>query len=594
MNLKIQSKFFLTYLMLAVFPLSIFGIFAYIIAVNTMEDKAQDSYRVIAGQINYNVDAVLRGIDRMTILPFIDQRIYSAMTQLQLTAENYTDESFQIEKDLEKNITTYFTSLQVLHEGIIAVYMITDTDKVYGYSLLSHINPYNTLKEQAWFQETIRRDGGLVNSGLRDETQIYNTGGKKMISLARYVKQVDSSKPLGVFVVNIDPYIFHFSAQIPKEGNVVIADQYGNILYSSLAVNKTQWTEMMEMGKTLGPNRRSIQWDASSEKMVGVASTSQYSGWTTAYLTPEKALYQDLNRIGKVAIGIIAALLFLSIVIAGFVARGVASPIKRLSRLMKKVQSGEFYTVTNMKQRDEIGLLSNSFNTMVVELTRLIERIKSEENSKRKAEIDALRAQINPHFIYNTLSAIKMMAILQNANEIARVLDIFIQLMKYCTRSDRKWVTLKDEIEFIKDYVALLERRYMKQFSVTYTVESGADRVRIIPFLLQPIVENAIFHGLDSEKGGERIEITMRPGEAGDLVIRVQDYGHGMSEEKVRSLLDSGNERGQRLSGTGLRNIHERIGLEFGSPYGLAVDSVIGEGTVVTIRVPWEMEKEEL
>jgi two-component system sensor histidine kinase YesM len=593
-DLRIQSKFFITYLLLAVIPLSGFGAAAYFIAVNTLEEKANDSYRVIANQITYNVDAVLRGIDRMTILPFIDQRIYSAMTRLKLTTDTLTEENFQLEQNIEKEMQTYFTSLQVLHEGIIAVFMITDNDQVYGYSQISNILPNNTLKEQEWFQETITKGGGFVNSGLREETQIFNTNGKKMISLARHVKQVDTNESLGVFVVDIDPYIFNFSAQKPRDGYVVIADQFGNILHSSLPSDKESSTELMDTGKAIGPNMRSIQWEASSEKMVGVASTSEYSGWTTLYLTPKKALYQDLSRIGNLAIGIIAVILFLSVILAGFVARGVASPIKRLSRLMKKVQNGDFHISTNMKQKDEIGLLSDSFDSMVSELTRLIEKIKSEEKSKRKAEIDALRAQINPHFIYNTLSAIKMMAMMQNANDIARVLDIFIQLMKYCTRSDRKWVVLQDEIDFIKDYVVLLERRYMKQFAITYTSEGGAEQVWIMPFLIQPIVENAIFHGLDSGNNYHKIEIMMRPGDSGDLFIDVRDYGNGMSEEKVKTLLNSDDEHRQGLSGTGLKNIHERIVLEFGSPYGLTVKSVLGEGTIVTIRVPWKLEKEEL
>ncbi|BBI35735.1 cache domain-containing sensor histidine kinase [Cohnella abietis] len=589
-DLRIQSKFFITYLLLAVIPLSGFGVAAYIIAVNTLEQKANNSYRVITSQINYNVDAVLRGIDRMTILPFIDQRIYSAMTKLKLTTDTYTEEDFQTEKEIEKEMRTYFTSLQVLHEGIIAVYMIMDNDQVYGYTQYSNIISHNTLKEQAWFQETILRDGGFVNSGLRLETQFYRSNEKKTISLARHVKQVDTNESLGVFVVDIDPYIFNFSAQQPRDGYVVIADQYGNIIHSSLPIDKESMTELMDAGKVIGPNMRSIQWGARSEKMVGVASTSEYSGWMTLYLTSKKALYQDLSHISNLAIGIIVVILLFSVILAGFVARGVASPIKRLSRLMKKVQNGDFHIFSTMKQKDEIGLLSDSFNSMVIELTQLVERIKSEEESKRKAEIDALRAQINPHFIYNTLSAIKMMAMMQNANDIAKVLEIFIHLMKYCTRSDRKWVVLQDEIEFIKDYVALLERRYMKQFAITYTSDAGAERVWVIPFLIQPIVENAIFHGLDSGNSNHKIEILMRRGDACDLFIEVRDYGTGMSEEKVKSLLNANDEYKKGLSGTGLKNIHERIALEFGKPYGLTIKSVIGEGTIVTIRVPWKPE----
>ncbi|WP_162463036.1 sensor histidine kinase [Paenibacillus psychroresistens] len=588
-DLKIQSKFFITYLLLAVLPLSVFGTAAYFIAVGTLEGKANDSFKVITSQINYNVDAFLRGIDRMTILPFIDQRIYSTMTKLKLSQETYTPETLQIEKDMK----TYFTSLQVLHEGIMAVYMITDGGQVYGYSQNTSIRPNNTLMDQKWFKETLIKNGEFVNSGLRLETQVYDNGGKMTISLARHVTQVDTNEPLGVFVVDIDPYIFNFAAQKPRDGYVLIADQYGRIIHSSIPLKEDEWKGLWKESLDGKPQLHSIHWNAPFGGMVGVASRSEYSGWTTLYLTSKKALYQDLDRIVKLALGIIVTLLLVSVILAGFVARSVASPIKRLSRLMNKVQNGDFPVTISMQQKDEIGLLSNSFDSMVKELSQLIERITLEEKSKRKAEIDALRAQINPHFIYNTLSAIKMMAHMQNANDIANTLGIFIQLMKYCTRSDRKWVTIQEEISFIEAYVSLLERRYMKRFAITYAIDEQVGELRIMPFLIQPIVENAIFHGLDGDTSKGEIRIDIHPGGQNELLILVQDFGSGMQEEKLSGLFGSGIEHNQGLSGTGLKNIHERIILEFGPSYGLFVKSILGEGTVVAIRVPWTVNKEE-
>jgi len=260
---------------------------------------------------------------------------------------------------------------------------------------------------------------------------------------------------------------------------------------------------------------------------------------------------------------------------------------------MNKVHHGGLHVSIDMDQKDEIGLLSRSFNRMMKELSELIERIKREEKSKRKAEMDALRAQINPHFIYNTLSAVKMMAIMQSATDIARVLDIFIQLMKYCTRSDRKWVTVEEEVNFIKDYVSLLERRYMKRFALSFKVEGNTGQAWIMPFLIQPIVENAIFHGFGGDNGDKEIELTVQLVQS-DLIIIVKDQGKGMEADQVRRLLNSDAEYREGLSGTGLKNIHERIQLEFGSPYGLSIESIVGKGTAVTLRVPCMLEKEEL
>jgi two-component system sensor histidine kinase YesM len=585
MDQKIQFKFFVTYLFLAGLPLCIFGVSAYFIAANTLKDKAYSSFTVITKQVNQNIDSYLERLDKMTILPFLDQRIYDALGNAPVPSDKYTDEELQIEDSLQN----YFISLEELEEGIKAVYIVSNNGRTYGYSTNSSIRSEIMVDQENWYKEAVKQHGALVNSGLREESQMYSfSDNSSVVSLARYATNIKNRKELGVFVIDVDPYIFNFTAQKPKEGYIIITDQYGNILQSTLQVSKDVIQTIRNQGKPMGTLMQSVQFKNAQGSFVGITSTSEYSGWSTTYLVSTAQLYQDLGKIRLVAWSIIAVLLLFSVIIAGFIAKGVASPIKRLSNLMGKVQHGDLNIQVEVQHKDEIGLLAHSFERMVKQLKHSFEQISVEEHNKRKAEIEMLRAQINPHFIYNTLSAIRMMAIMQNAQEIAKSLEIFIHLMKYCTVSDRKWVAVAEEIRFIQDYVALLESRYMRRFSVNinYANESREEieQALIMPFIIQPVVENAIFHATGESNNEIRIEI--RQGTDSDLIIDVIDQGKGMEPEQVNSLMNFSSKKNGNLSGIGLKNIHERISLEFGVPYGVSIQSALDVGTTVTIRMP--------
>ena len=574
---KIQRKFFITYLILAVIPLCLFGITVYFIAKNTLEKKAQEDAITITNQINYNVDSYLRKIDRMTILPFMDIGIGNYLKADHVKVYPNSLEEFKMEND----IRSYFTGLQLLQEGILGSYIVLDSGKVYGSFQNSSIRNEVEINDEPWFQEAVRQQGALVNSGLRhEESQVYYPrNNKKVVSIARYVTRMGTSdepanEPLGVFVIDIDPDVFNFTAQKPENGFVIITDQRDQLLYFSADADRLNWSN----------------WRANND-YIGQTSKSDYSGWTATYIVSKDYLYRDLAKIRILGVTIIIVLLIFSIFIAGFVARGVAAPILKLSRLMMKVQGGNFDQSIYLLQNDEIGKLAKSFNLMAADLKQFVEKIESKEKQKRIAEIEALRAQINPHFVYNTLSAIRMMALLQNAPEISKVLEIFIQLLKYSTYGNRKWVTIAEELQFITDYVALLEMRYMKKIRLELKLDPQVEELYIIPFIIQPLVENAIFHGMGTTHHQPVIQISFQfiPGHI--LQIVVKDNGIGMEQDQMDHIMNE-LESNTQFSGIGLKNIHERIKLEFGMEYGLKITSEIGQGTCIIIQLPMRKEGE--
>jgi two-component system sensor histidine kinase YesM len=585
MDQKIQVKFFVTYLLLAILPLCVFGAYNQFIIKENIESKADDSFVTITQQITQNIDAYLKQIDKMTLMPFSNPMLHRIVTS--------GDQIFNSEESVlrnEEEIHLYFTSLQSLEEGIKAIYFVKNDNSVYGYGQGKNIRPENKVENEDWYQQALSSGGALVNSGLRKETQFFSSEGTEdsVVSVARYATNVQTKQKIGVFVVDIDPYIFQFIFKKPETGMVVLTDHNGQIIYSTSRLDADQQRVIIEESQASSGQLYQVKWDEAENKQLGYSHESEYSGWTVTYLVPKKQLYAEMTRINELLIILIVVLTLVLAILAGLVSRSIAFPIIRLSRLMSKVQSGNLSLSYSLTQQDEIGILARSYNDMRLELINLIERIGEEERGKRKAEMEALKAQINPHFIYNTLNAIRMMAIMQNSDTIAKQLGIFIHLMQYCTASDRKWIQIREEIKFLNDYVALLETRYVHKISLEYEVDEAITAGYIIPFLIQPILENAIFHGRNNHEDHQPILIRMTRRDC-NLFIDIIDFGKGMTSDQL-ALLFNNKSRKHGMTGNGLRNIHERIQLEFGNQYGVEVKSVEGSGTTVTVSVPWNVE----
>lgn len=583
-DLKLERKFFISYAVLSVIPLCLFGLAAYIIAADTLEKKFTESSEVIANQINHNIDAFLMGFDKLTVYPFSDKNYSELVKRL---IQVFPADDIKLGDDMRN----YFSSLQMLQHGILCVYVILDNGNVYGYSDISNsLWATNRVGAEDWFIEALKRDGGLTNSGLRRETQLFEQ--QNVISIARRVKNPVSNQALGTLVFDIDPYMLRFTVGQLRQGEYILADQFDNIIYSSLPVTQAQLNVMLEGEASSNQGLRQIHLNHNGSEWIGVVSNSIYSNWKTVYLLPKTSLYKETKQIVNLALLIIVFLLVIAMAASALVSRSIASPIKRLTILMRKVREGNFKLVADNSQKDEIGILAESFNFMVAKLNELFEQIKQEEKRKRVAEINTLRAQINPHFIYNTLNAIKVMAFMQQADNVAKLLDIVIQLLKYSVSSDRKLVTLAEEIRFIQDYVELLEKRYVKRFSIRYEVEPDLMQARIMPLLLQPIVENAIFHGLDTNPNSGEVIIKAQRAQDGTLILTVADSGKGMNERQLEELMSWKSRGSNELSGTGLKNVHERIELEYGRSYGLFINSESDIGTTITLKMPMVTEGE--
>ncbi|MCK5735518.1 MAG: sensor histidine kinase, partial [Spirochaetaceae bacterium] len=254
------------------------------------------------------------------------------------------------------------------------------------------------------------------------------------------------------------------------------------------------------------------------------------------------------------------------------------------------VETGEFKTAGNLDATDEIRELAREYDIMVGRISELMDENVREQELKRKSDLKALQAQINPHFLYNTLDSIIWMGEMNKSDEVVKMTSALSRLFRVSISKGRELITLRDELEHVRSYLTIQEMRYKNKFRYLIDIPEELMDCTVLKITLQPLVENAIYHGIRDIEYEGLIEIGGYR-EKEDIILTVKDNGEGMDRETLSALIDgisdmNDNENLNRQQGTGVRNVHERIRLYFGFEYGLNYESSKGRGTLISIRIP--------
>lgn len=320
---------------------------------------------------------------------------------------------------------------------------------------------------------------------------------------------------------------------------------------------------------------------------VVVEETLSRYGWRLISESPTAQIYDESGMIFNVTTIMAVISIVAALVIIMFTTGKIVQPIQRLTKAMEDVRDGDLDAQVYHISNDEIGELTDNFNRMTNRLKDNIENEIAYNKSLNDAEYKALQAQINPHFMYNSLNALKWLAGIQGAENISDMVDALWTLLRKTSSMKGQNITLEQELEVIMAYCTIQQVRYKGKFEVVYNIEEDHGSLHIPKYILQPFVENAIFHGIEPKKGPGTITISSESNDK-DLILKVVDDGVGMSVDKMNRILVSTEEQqhGAGLNNIGVKNIHERLHLLFGEDYGIMVNSSIGEGTTMSIRIP--------
>jgi two-component system sensor histidine kinase YesM len=277
------------------------------------------------------------------------------------------------------------------------------------------------------------------------------------------------------------------------------------------------------------------------------------------------------------------------LLISAFMSRKISRPIRKLKTSMEQVEQGDFNISIHIKGTDEVEQLSRRFNIMVARIRQLMDQIIGEQEAKRKYEFEVLQAQINPHFLYNTLNSIVRMVGTGKNEDVITSITSLSKLFRISLSRGKAIITVEEELEHIRNYLILQKIRYKNKFDYVIDIEDEVLPYLTIKLILQPIVENAIYHGIEFMTAGGLIQISARI-EAGKILFQVRDNGVGIPPQMLQTI-QSGQVQSEKGSGVGFKNVHERIKLFHGPDYGLEIESEPDEGTCVSIWMP--LMKEE-
>jgi two-component system, sensor histidine kinase YesM len=317
---------------------------------------------------------------------------------------------------------------------------------------------------------------------------------------------------------------------------------------------------------------------------VAIYSTIENNGWKIIKTISTDYLYSEINRIQKYFIfgGIIYGLVIILFML--FFSIGYTEPMMRMMSVIKKVEQGDLKARTEVKSNDEVGQLGHSLNNMIGEMQILIDKLIREEQEKKEVELEALHAQINPHFLYNTLNTIKWMAKIQGNTGISKAITALVKLLRISTNLGRDMISLREEIDYVMNYIVIQKLRFSKSVNIVYNIEDSCLNLSVPKLILQPIVENSFIYGMEDEQHELNIELKAYIKE-NKLIIEVHDDGPGIEEEVLKNILTNATDKA-RFSKVGLNNVNQRIKIYCGSEFGLKIETDLGIGTKVTVNLP--------
>ncbi|MGI6113912.1 MAG: histidine kinase [Mahellales bacterium] len=369
-----------------------------------------------------------------------------------------------------------------------------------------------------------------------------------------------------------------------KRGYIYIMDAYGNIIYHpqqqlvymGLKEEDTQKIMSLPDGSYLEPQN--------GEKCLVTIKTVNYTGWKMVGVSYMEEMVATRKEINVFLVWIVVFGILFAIFISLFISARISKPIKRLERSMMMVQDGRFDINIDVRGDDEVEHLSKTFNIMVARIRQLMKQIVTEQEAKRKNEFAALQAQINPHFLYNTLDSVVWMAENGEDEGVITMVTSLARLFRISISRGNTIIPLWQELEHAKNYLIIQKMRYKNKFDYEIYAQQEVLECQTLKLVLQPLIENAIYHGIEPMADKGMIEVSAAAvGQR--LLLRVKDNGVGMDDGTLKGLLD-GRVEGKTHSGMGIKNVHDRIQLYFGREFGLDIESVEEEGTTVKVWLP--------
>lgn len=452
----------------------------------------------------------------------------------------------------------------------------------------SHLRSGYVLEQQEWYQNMMYAEENIEFGApqISRTFQMEGDGYTRVIPMSRMVQlTMGEHTQRGILLVNLRYDVLQDLMQNIMVGDgsyVYLAGEDGRLLYHPMQ-DQIAAGRMEE--KTLPLLLESLEDGSSQTEETFLHKTIGYMGWHMVGVSNEETPSLHSGKTRSFILFLLAFFINVMFVINFYVSRKVTAPIQRLEGAVKKIQAGELDVKIQSSGVYEIQMLSSAIEKMESNLKHLMDDIVQEHEAKRKSDLMILQNQINPHFLYNTLDVIVWMIENENSQDAVKAVTALARFFRISLSRGDTIITVADEMEHVRNYLMIQEMRFKNKFTYEFSVAEETKQLGTVKLILQPLVENAIYHAMEFMDDDGELLVKSRIID-GEMVLSVTDNGCGMTQERAKALLSGDFVQTGKGSGVGLRNVQERIQLVFGEAYGLRIHSEPDEGTCVEIHLP--------
>lgn len=620
-NMPLRYQLMLLFLLFGIVPSLGLGLLVNWTVERIIERQVEDHTMQLIGKVNETLDTKMENLQNMTYLIGFNPDIgefwlgrtladgytghantvklenQGERAQNPATLPNQAADSVQAQDTLYdlKQFLQGFTTLYPEIAGILIVNENGDyiSNEMYAKSTRS-------LTEEAWYQQAAQHAGIFTVLGQpshRNVTTHVRYKDSEIVSVVRSVTDSETGHVLGVIMIDLKLRAVSQAARdvvLGKTGYLMVTDAKGRSVYMPdmplIERIPPEWFGAGDSGM--------FTHEAGGRELLFMFRASEFTGWRTVGVFPGGESTLEVRQIQFYVVCFVFIVCLFGLTASLRLSRSIAQPIFRLMFYMRTAETGDLTVRPWSDRGDEIGLLGRSFNRMLAQIRHLMSLSELRERQKRDAELRSLQEHIKPHFLYNTLDTIHWMARKNGADDVSDMVEALSRLFRLGLSKGNDFIPLRSEIEHISSYMQIQQTRYRDRLRWELIVPEELGKLLVLKLILQPVVENAIYHGIKARRGPGTIRVQAKADD-GKLLLTVRDDGAGMTAERLQelqSLLEmplEAMEEQQKQGGTsangrsyGMLNVQARIRLSFGEEYGIVLESEEGAGTCVTIIHP--------
>ncbi len=570
----IQTKLMLIFFCTIVIPLIFFGSFLLSQQIITTENEASSSAQRELIQMAEKMSLEFSQIQSISNLFYLDSDL-----------SNFLGDYNNSERKVAKNIHDIDHIVTKYNSGVNNVYfqvaIVALDGKVMGNPMFLNKTPIIQLSEMPWFASIRKTQTNIIWTKDSKLDTLFSSPGYPYVYVVRDLHNLSTGARIGTLIIGISENEIRkmYSSYVSDAQSTCILNENDEIV--SQIDNQQLGIESLLPFENLRNYSGTFHYGSGDNKQLVTFYTINSTQWKIVTYYNMGVLLQSFDSVRSVFLSIMSLYLIATIILSYVLAKHFVVPINNLYSHMAKVKTGDLDAYVTITSNDEIAELSEQFNEMIAKIHELMTSVMTEQKLKREAEILSLQTQINPHFLYNTLASIRFMVYTGNKEDADTIILALIHIMKNTLSDINEFVTVEKEVDLLRDYIDIQKLTFASPPTVHFDIDENINGCKIIKLLLQPIVENAILHGLKPKKSDCILTIT---GRAVDEILEFKIVDNGVGFDISKSNLNFQNR--DFKNGVGLRNVHNRIVLTFGEEYGITVVSCINQGTAVTVRIP--------